>query len=59
MLMLTFSVLDLFLQMLSKKAIWHFDVIWLVSQQFTRRDLKPVAFPVCSKEALFVWKEFY
>ena len=31
-----FSVLGLFLQVLSEKPIWHF---WLISQQFTRRDL--------------------
>ena len=24
--------------------IWHFDVTWLISQQFIRRDLKPAAF---------------
>ena len=39
-----FSVLDLYLQVLSKKSIWYFDVTWLILQQFTRRDLKPAAF---------------
>ena len=32
-----------------KKSIWHFDVTWLSSQTFTRRDVysqKPVAFLV-------------
>ena len=42
----TFSFLDLFLQVSSKKSIRHFDVIQLISQQFTRRDVKPVAFLV-------------
>ena len=40
--MFTFSVLDLFLQVLSKKSIWHFDVTWLILQRFSREDLKPV-----------------
>ena len=47
--MFTFSVLDLFLQVLSKKTVWYFDVTWLISQQFTSRDLKPVAFHVYIK----------
>ena len=38
-----------FLQVLFKKLIWHFDVTWLISQQFTCRDIKPVAFLVPSK----------
>ena len=42
--MFTFSVLDLFLQVLSKKSIWHFDVTWLILQRFSREDLKPVIF---------------
>ena len=33
-----FPCLDFFLQVLSKKSIWHFDVAWLISQQFTHRD---------------------
>ena len=33
----------LFLQ-LYKKIIWHIHFNWLISQEFTRRDLKPVAF---------------
>ena len=40
------SVLNLFLQVLFKKFIWHFDVTRLISQQFTCRDLNPVAFLV-------------
>ena len=47
--MLTFSVLDLFLQLLSKKSIWYFVVAWSISQQFTRRYLKSVAFFVSIK----------
>ena len=35
-----------FLQVMSKKLIWHFDVTWLISQRFTRRDFKPVTFHV-------------
>ena len=31
---------------LISEICWHFDVTWLISQQFTRRDLKPVAFLV-------------
>ena len=27
----------------AKKPIWHFDVTWLLSREFTRRDFKPVA----------------
>ena len=46
MVIFTFSVLNLFLQVLPERFIWHFDITWLVFQQFTRRDLKPAAFPV-------------
>ena len=60
MVVLTFSVLDLFLQILFRKLIWHFDVIWLIPQQFTRRDLKPVAFLVLYKNVFNgVWEVFY
>ena len=45
-MMFTFFVLDLFLQVLFKKSIWQFHFTWLISQQFTRRYLKPVAFLV-------------
>ena len=46
-----FSVLDLFLQVLSEKCIRHLDVTFLIliSKQFTPRDLKPVAFLVSVK----------
>ena len=40
---------DVLLQVLFKKSVWHFDVTWLISQEFIRRDLKPVAFFV------FIW----
>ena len=40
----TYSVLDIMLQVLLKKFIWHFGVTWSISRQFTRRDMKPVAF---------------
>ena len=33
-----------------QKSIWHFDVTWSISQQFSRRDLKPVAFLVLQLE---------
>ena len=46
MVIFTFSVLNLFLQVLPERFIWHFDITWLVFQQFTRGDLKPAAFPV-------------
>ena len=46
MVMFSFSVLDLFLQVLFEMAISHIDFTWLISQQFTRRDLKPVDFLV-------------
>ena len=42
MVLFTFSVFDL--QVLFKKSTWHVDVTWKLSQQFIRRDLKPVAF---------------
>ena len=29
-----------------QKPIWHFGVAWLISQYFSRRDLKPVTFLV-------------
>ena len=38
--------LFLFLQVLFKKYFLHFDVTWLIFQQFTCRDLKPVDFLV-------------
>ena len=44
MIVFTFSVFGL--QVLSKKYIWHFNVIYLISQQFTHKDLEPVAFLV-------------
>ena len=47
-----FFVLDLFLQVFLKKIIWHFHVKWLISQQFTRIDLKSVAFHVVYKTIL-------
>ena len=37
MILMFFSVLDLFLQVLPKKYIWHFGATWLISQPFTRR----------------------
>ena len=27
-----------------QKSVWHFGVAWLISQYFSLRDLKPVAF---------------
>ena len=46
MVVSTFSVFGL--QPLSKISIWYFDVTWchLTSQQFSRRDLKPLVFLV-------------
>ena len=44
--MFTFSILDYFFASFVQKSIWHFDVTWLISQQFSRRDLKPVTFLV-------------
>ena len=43
--MFTFSTLDLFASFVHK-SIWHFGVAWLISQYFSCRDLKPVAFLV-------------
>ena len=43
MVMFTFSVLDL-LEVLSKESIGYFDITWLISQQFTGRDIKPAAY---------------
>ena len=48
----------------AQKSIWYFDVTWLISQQLSRRDFKPVAFLVLvqSRESLdlrfkcFHWK---
>ena len=41
--MFFFTVLDLFLKVLSKRSTWHFSAAWLISQQFIRKDLKVVA----------------
>ena len=46
------SVLDLFSVSFSKKCIWYFDITWLISQQFNRRDLRPMTFLVLIKN----WK---
>ena len=35
-----------------REICWHFDVIWLISQQFTPRDMKPMAFLVLSCKAV-------
>ena len=35
-----------------REICWHFDVIWLISQQFTLRDMKPMAFLVLSCKAV-------
>ena len=40
-----------FSQVSSKKSIWIFDVNWLISQKFIRKDLKSVAFLVYNLEA--------
>ena len=32
-----------------QKIHWHFDITWLISQQFTGRDLEPVDFLVSFK----------
>ena len=48
--MLTFYVVYLFLQVLSKKSIWRFDVSWSIYQQFILRDLKPVALLVFNQK---------
>ena len=48
---LLFFVLDLFCKFY-QEIYWHFDVAWLISQQFTRRDLKPVAFLVLPYKAV-------
>ena len=48
-MVLTVSVLETFLQVLSKNSIWHFDVAWLLFQQFNSRDLRPVPFLVILK----------
>ena len=42
--MFIFSVLDLFLQVLSKYSILYFDAACLIFQQFTCSDLKSLAF---------------
>ena len=41
-----FSCFTPLLQVLLEKSIWHFDVIWLISDQFIHWDLKAVAFLV-------------
>ena len=41
-----------FFQVLLKKFIWHFGVTRLISRQFTRRGVKPMAFLVSIKR----WK---
>ena len=41
--MLTFSILNFFLQILAKNQSGIF-VAWLISQSFSPRDLKPVDF---------------
>ena len=56
MVTFTISVLDVFLQVFSKKPIWYFNVPWLLSQQFTCIDFKPVAFLVYDK---MNWRLFY
>ena len=38
-----------FLQVLSKKSICHFGVTCWISREFTRRDVKPVAFQTITK----------
>ena len=45
-------VLDLTLQVLSKKSIWHFDAMWLNFKQFTRGDLKLVVILVLLKKTI-------
>ena len=52
MVMFTCSILDHFLQVLSKISMWHFIVTWLISRQFTCRDVKLVAFLASNKR----WK---
>ena len=54
-----FSIFDLFLQVLSKKSIWNFDITELISQRFTRRDSKPVAFLHLIKHYLRAYESFY
>ena len=39
-----FSVLDLFLKVMSKRSIWHFYVIWVISQQFPSQRLEASGF---------------
>ena len=43
-----------FASFFSNISMWHFDVTWLISQQFTRRDLKPVASLVVMFILLFI-----
>ena len=57
--MFTFSILDLFASFV-QKSFWNFGVAWLISQYFSRRDLKPVAFlfnilETCQINS-FIWK---
>ena len=35
-----------------QEICWHFDVTYSISKQFTRRDLKPVAFLVLQYKAV-------
>ena len=62
MVMFTFPVLNLFLQDLFKKSVGILMLVTsLISQQFTRRDLKPVAFLVLPYKAVLhtVFSFFY
>ena len=46
MVVLTFSVFDRIFTSFVQKSIWNFDVLRLISRQFIRKSLKPVAFLV-------------
>ena len=60
MVVFTFSVSDLSLQVFFQKICWHFDVNWLISQYFIRRDLKAMVFLVLPcKTVLHAFFFFY
>ena len=61
MVLFTFSAYNL--QILSKKSIWHFDVTWLISQQFiySQRLKANIAFLAfsCNSIPCNSWAIFY
>ena len=53
MVRVTFFALDLSLASFIQEICWHFDAIQLISQQHTRRDLKPVTLLVLPNKVVF------